>query len=565
VISFFIIGLPPRGVWSQGVLGNQMRFARTALAGGRGRSGKLKTRAVPVARADSDTKKPALFWIILGAAIFWYLGLITNFDFNVFTSEPFGRVFNQMLQRLLSGRFDIDFDVIRGEGYLHNGQLVSYFGVFPALLRLPFAAFVDLDRISLSRISCLLGLCVCAFVQLQMLWTAHQMLDKRHRHLWLWGAFAVALLLTGPQLTLTFSAFVYNEPIIWAAACAMLFSCVVLGELQKPTHSAHKNYLLAVLVGISFLCRPTTGIGLLVAFGVVIAHFEWRLRRARKLVPRPPDFGASSTLISVAILFVFGIFVAWIDFSRFGNIFTFNNPQENLIVMSDPRRMKVAAEHGLFEFVRLIPNFSYYFLGFPIEKLLPNLWATHYDDVGGPRSALLIKETVLIFAAALGAKELIGRLRENSAWIPVAGAVLGDAAIVLLLLGLPMTNYRYQMDLQPLFSLLAILGYLPVSRFIASHNASRTALACVILLAANVATSHFDLLNAKLRSFGMDDASRARVYAMTYPVSKLFPPKSGSGVLSASDFEDSELASTFRAEMTKASGAGRTASSAANN
>ena len=206
---------------------------------------------------------------------FWYLGLITNFGFNVFAGEPFWRVFNQMLQRLLSGRFDIDLDVIRGEGFLHNTQLVSYFGVFPALLRLPFAAFVDLDTVSLSRISCWLGLCVCAFAQLQMLWTAHEMLDRRHRRLWLLGTFAVALLLTGPQLTLTFSAYVYNEPIIWAAACAMLFFCVVLDELQNPTYSADKNYLLAALVAIAFLCRPTTGFG--------FARGLWRGRRAFRM------------------------------------------------------------------------------------------------------------------------------------------------------------------------------------------------------------------------------------------------------------------------------------------
>ena len=373
-------------------------------------AGFFKARAVPVTQVNSVAKKPALFWIILAAAGFWYLGLVTNFDFNLFASEPFWRVFNQMLQRLLSGRFDIDLDVIRGEGYVHNGQLVSYFGAFPALLRLPFAAFVDLDTVSLSRISCWLGLCVCAFAQWQMLWTAHQMLDKQNRRLWLWGAFVAALLLTGPQLTLTFSSYVYNEPIIWAAACAMLFSCVVFGELQNPTYNAHKNYLLAALVGIAFLCRPTTAIGLLVAFGVVVGHFEWRLRRARKLAPRPPDIGTSSALISVAILFAFGIFAAWINFSRFGNILIFNNPQENLIVMGDPRRMKVAAEHGLFEFIRLAPNFAYYFLGFPVEKLMPNLWATHYDNMGWPSSALLGKETVLIFAGALGAKELMCRL-----------------------------------------------------------------------------------------------------------------------------------------------------------
>ena len=219
--------------------------------------------------------------------------------------------------------------------------------------------------------------------------------------------------------------------------------------------------------------------------------------------------------------------------------------------MSDPRRMKVAAEHGIFEFVRLAPNFAYYFLGLPVERLMPNLWHTNYDDMGWPRSALLVKETVLIFAAALGAKELIGRVRENSTWIPAAGAALGGATIVLFMLGLPMMNYRYQMDLQPFLSLLAILGYIPVSRFVSSHSANRTALACVTLVAANVAISRYDLLHAKLVNFSGDDPSRARVYEMTYPVSTLFPPVRGAGFMSASDFERSPLAASYRAAIAK--------------
>ena len=87
-----------------------------------------------------------------------------------------------------------------------------------------------------------------------------------------------------------------------------------------------------------------------------------------------------------------------------------------------------------------------------------------------------------------------------------------------------------------------------------------------ILVAANVTISHFDLLHAKLNSFGREDSSRARVYALTYPVSKLFAPKNGiGGVWSASDFELSAPAATYRAAIAKAHGAGDRIAGAANN
>jgi hypothetical protein len=97
---------------------------------------------------------------------------------------------------------------------------------------------------------------------------------------------------------------------------------------------------------------------------------------------------------------------------------------------------------------------------------------------------------------------------------------------------------------------------MPVSRFVASHNANRIALACVALVAANVTISHLDLLQGKLTSFGLDDSSRARVYAMTYPVSKLFPPQYGSAFGTASNFERSAPAAIYRAAIAKTNGAG---------
>jgi hypothetical protein len=133
------------------------------------------------------------------------------------------------------------------------------------------------------------------------------------------------------------------------------------------------------------------------------------------------------------------------------------------------------------------------------------------------------------------------------------------------MLGLPMTNYRYQMDLEPLISLLAILGYIPISRFVAAHRASRAALVCVTLLVANVTISHLDLLQGKLSSFVLDGMSRARVYNMTYPVSAFFAPENGSGVRSASKDPAVVFADVLRSHNFGSRNAGGRTATAANN
>ncbi len=48
-----------------------------------------------------------------------------------------GLVFNEMLVRLLHGRFDISPATIGDEAIVHGGRTYAYFGVFCALLRLP--------------------------------------------------------------------------------------------------------------------------------------------------------------------------------------------------------------------------------------------------------------------------------------------------------------------------------------------------------------------------------------------------------------------------------------------
>jgi hypothetical protein len=227
-------------------------------------------------------------------------------------------------------------------------------------------------------------------------------------------------------------------------------------------------------------------------------------------------------LVPLLILVAGGLLTAWVNYERFGNPLTFVNLLEKERILADARRLHVERDLHPFEPVRLLPSFAYYFFGMPIARLWPQLTAAYYDDIGWPRSILLAKETLLIASAAIGFIALVKKVRAGGPWVPVIITGTGALIYILIMLGLPIINYRYQMDLQPEISFFAVLGYISLSRFVAAHTMRLPALICAILLAANIGISHLDLLQAKFSSFALGPTSRERVYKMTYPVSALF-------------------------------------------
>src|SRR5258708_6942559 len=95
--------------------------------------------------------------VSLAAIAFVYLGILTRGSFSLALKSPAGLAFHHMLLHLLLWQFDVDPETIANEGFLVNGKVYSYFGIFPALFRLPFLPFVDLTRTNLTSISCLVA------------------------------------------------------------------------------------------------------------------------------------------------------------------------------------------------------------------------------------------------------------------------------------------------------------------------------------------------------------------------------------------------------------------------
>ena len=73
-------------------------------------------------------------------AAIYYLFLAMDGGFNFFKPIELaarGMTFNSMLEQLLHGQFNVDPAAIAFEGVVRDGKTYTYFGILPALLRLP--------------------------------------------------------------------------------------------------------------------------------------------------------------------------------------------------------------------------------------------------------------------------------------------------------------------------------------------------------------------------------------------------------------------------------------------
>ena len=440
-------------------------------------------------------------WAVTALSCVWYLFLLTNGRFALFAPEPLGGIFDDMAWQMLHGRFTIDPAVVGLEAFPWHGQVYSYFGIFPALLRMPLVLLDGPTPPSLSRLSCWAGLCVTATAATALLLGARERLPEPATGN---AGSAVALgatLLAAPLLSMTFTGWVYNEPIIWGTAVA---TCFLGRMLRMAAEGARPRdwLVLGALTGLAFITRPVPAIGMAIGMGLATVLWPrgWGVLRAMIWA------GAGVVpLLAVALM---------VNYLRWGDATIFNPPTGNIQLLSDPRRMRIALERGIFELDRVPLGIGYYFFG-----VLNGAWATTLadrvsDGLGWPRSALAATATVPLVLFGIGAARyrrlpafLQGRHGLAMAAMPVSMAAMMVSLIYM--------NYRYRQEFFPLLLLGSLAGATVV-------QGRRLALALGLLLGVNVAVSHLDLLQAKLASFAQPEAEQARIARATWPVSRLF-------------------------------------------
>jgi hypothetical protein len=449
---------------------------------------------------------PALWFAPLGAL--WCVALLTDFHFQMWHPELRGQIFNDMLVRLLHLDPTISRDVVGFEAFTRNGHTYTYFGILPALLRLPAWLLGALNGVEYGRWSCAAALLVLLALLLRTLDMVEAQMPPAHRLTSMQWAMRVVILLSGPQIFLLSTGSVYNEALFWTSALAAAFNLMavrVIGGGSRPNIATLAG--MALVAGLALLARPSIGVALGIATGLLLLREAIaalsdarRLKRLLKL------------LAPVAILVAFGLVAATVNYARWGNPFTFADNTKYDAILRMPGGPELLRDYGDLSLTRVWFSFLYYTTGvayfMQTHGPFTNWLNLHYYNIAAPPASDLLLIPLPLALAACGLWRLWrGRDLSRDARITAVMVLLGEAFAGLVVLCYFSLEVRYHADYMPCIMLAAFLGLPVVCAALARttrHVRRRwfaAVFACVVL---GVGGSHYTLVLYKVVDRSVD-------------------------------------------------------------
>lgn len=396
--------------------------------------------------------------------------------------------FNSMLAHLMHGRFDVDPQIVGWEeGFLRDGRTYSYFGIWCALLRLPLWIIGRMD-IDMVLPSCIAAACLAGMAKVRAV-----LVLRRHAGQNPIAGSAIFLVLLyvlfGGSGIGNLNASIYLEVILWAYAFASIFVYLAIKGIVNRSFRTGSLCLMALCAGLGLNTRVSTGIGLILAFALLLValaafpaaqssvssakgssaagHFFRRLALPRTIVPA----GVLSAFMAVS---------GTVNYFRWGNPFTFANWDLYLDWSVSPGSSKwwlspiLSRMHayGAFNLVRIPFNLVYYFCPFwalhftTMDTLLNGVWGHTLTGIEVPPSSFFLTDLfafcfIALLAVALWRRR--SRLQSPAARWALAVA-LGLLAPCLLMLTATWVAYRYRMEFYPEIGFVVFLGlYLTVT------------------------------------------------------------------------------------------------------
>jgi hypothetical protein len=464
-----------------------------------------------------------LYFIGLIAVVsVYYLFLLSNGTLQMLAPELLDKVFDNMLVHLLHGEFTVDREAIDYEAVTQDGKTYSYFAVFPAILRLLAMPFVDIAQADLARLSCLMAVVIFVVLQLRTLLIVHYSLPAGSRIRSLFNVMVAATVLSGPQLYILGSAWVYHEPILWAAVLAAVFNLVVIRTaLSGDGFRTSDLALLAALAGLAINTRAPIGVALYLGTVLLIAwaawsrlapeRTEWRWPASGRVLLRAASALARDPRISlpVLVLGLLAVAAGIVNFGRWGNPFAFGGVNHSYWIERHPNVMIAVRDYGLFNLDRIGIAVLYYATGIPyILKSAPSFAGfLRCCVIEAPPLTPLLTNPLTVLLAGVGLYRLWWRpdLRPRSlAMLRIA--LIGHASAVVLILAFFTFTLRYRFDFAPFMTLAAFVGYRSLSMTAANFSGTwrrQILIAAVGLCVLGVLGSHYILLVHKVWSIGV--------------------------------------------------------------
>jgi hypothetical protein len=462
---------------------------------------------------SSRTSVALLYLIFILAAAIYYFFLLTDGSFNLFTPverDSWGMAFNSMLEHLRHGEFDLDPATIAADGFVRNGKTYAYFGILPALLRLPLLPTGALARLDVTRLYCGLATTVAFCFKLASVVLINGKVPKSRLQSIAFFAMALSLFFGGAQIQFL-KASIYLETILWAGAIAGAFIyCAVRGLIATRSFSTGLVAVMASLAGLELLTRVSTALGLYLATGLLVLVLAWPsagLPRDR-MSQIVRSLASTRTVVALSILLGFMTVCGLVNYQRWGDPLKFADFRIYTVFMAEPEHLAHWKAIGTFNVERLWYGILYYF--FPIWTIIRPDGQFLFSDfekrmlygVETPPSSFLLSDPLLLVLAGAYLMRLPQLARERRLDIAaVAALMIGLLIPVFLILTFMYMAFRYRMEFYPFLEFSAFLGFYAICVNPDEFSAlSRRRLSLILIAIAGfgIVGSHFTLFLHKI-------------------------------------------------------------------
>lgn len=453
--------------------------------------------------------------MLVAVVAFWLLAT-SGQPWHVFDKGPFtSNFYDAQAHALLGGHVDVPSDVALIEGFDVDGRTQLYFGIGPAVLRMPIALTGHWSDGRLTIASMLLAVGVLGLFSARLFCRARTAVGHDRERPWLVGVFAAAVALGTPVLFLASRAVVYHEAELWGAAAAVAGLDLALAWWREPV--PRRLVPLAIVGAFALSCRPTSGSAPLLALGLftllLLLRRDWR----------PVVQAVVAGLLGVSTYVI-------VNLARFGQVASVPFALQRYSQVDAARKAALAANGGDLFGLNFAPTTLWHYLSpasisMEPTRLFPFVgWSGRATVFGGVTfdtidrsSSLPLAAPLLCVLGVVGLWWIVRHDRGNGWRVVAAAAVLSTAATFTI----GFIAQRYLVDLVPAVVVAAAPGTWVAATWLGRRSTgvrrALVALAVVVLVAGMVGQAALAVRGRYLYVVA-DDADRLDLIDLQYRI-----------------------------------------------
>lgn len=439
-------------------------------------------------------------------ATFVFAWMITHGRWNFFAKQTLGDVQDAQARSLFHGRWNVPFDAVGFEGFKIHGHYYTYFGLFPAVLRMPVLLVTNRLDGKLTILSMLLGLVLLLAGASHLHWRLRGALRGDRALTWIEAAAAGTItFLVGAGSIVTFlgsQGLIYHEVELWGVTWAVLAADALVVFAVTPSRRAALFAVVAMTCAL--MTRVSVGLGAVAAVAIVagaqlLRKFGPRWTRALgRLGPGPDASGRSYTVTLIVGIVVALALYAAVNDARFGTLFRLPLDKQVFTQLDAQRRAALAHNGGSLFGARFVPtNLLQYVRPDAVRP------ASHFPWVNFPKHRAKVIGNVVFDTidrssslpasmpgfVVLGIVGLVALARPRRfptgfdaarLWAPIVGGALGTVFVLTI----AFVAHRYLADFFPALLFAALIGVQRVAVAVEHRGATASTRAGVAGLVA---------------------------------------------------------------------------------